>query len=221
MEVTTNAPSSNSPSESPTTSAPSTSPTERPSISPIVLGTPTKSPVISPTSTPSISPTDKLTLEPTYEPSHLPTLPPSPPPTHTPSSSPIDKLEILSAELKIASPDSTVDLDDVGSIQYRAMDWLVDNVDYDTYTSSQKVQRWALATFYRSKNGGDWVDNGGWLEDDDTGDDECASWYGVVCNANGLVTEINLSMNNVGGEIPREIALLEKLGELLALWIHL
>ena len=99
------------------------------------------------------------------------------------------------------------------------MDWLVDNVDYNTYTSSRKVQRWALATLYRSTNGGDWVDNGGWLEDEDTGDDECTSWYGVVCNANGMVTEINLSMNNVGGEIPREIALLEKLGELLIFWI--
>ena len=89
---------------------------------------------------------------------------------------------------------------------------LTGNVDYDTYDSSRKVQRWALATFYRSLSGPDWVDNSGWMEDDDTGDDEC-TWYGITCDANGIVTSINLEQNDVGGEIPYEIALLDNLGK--------
>jgi len=50
------------------------------------------------------------------------------------------------------------------------------------------------------------------MEDDDTGDDEC-TWYGITCDANGIVTSINLEQNDVGGEIPYEIALLDNLGK--------
>ena len=89
---------------------------------------------------------------------------------------------------------------------------LTGNVDYAIYDSSRKVQRWALATFYRSLSGPDWVDNNGWMEDDDTGDDEC-TWYGITCDTNGIVTSINLEQNDVGGKIPYEIALLDNLGK--------
>ena len=53
------------------------------------------------------------------------------------------------------------------------------------------------------------------MEDDDTGDDEC-TWYGITCDANGIVTSINLEQNDVGGEIPYEIALLDNLGKYLS-----
>ena len=50
------------------------------------------------------------------------------------------------------------------------------------------------------------------MEDDDTGDDEC-TWYGITCDTNGIVTSIDLEQNDVGGEIPYEIALLDNLGK--------
>ena len=50
------------------------------------------------------------------------------------------------------------------------------------------------------------------MEDDDTGDDEC-TWYGITCDTNGIVTSINLEQNDVGGEVPYEITLLDNLGK--------
>jgi hypothetical protein len=46
-------------------------------------------------------------------------------------------------------------------------------------------QRYALATLYYSTNGATWIDDTRWL----SADTECG-WRGIVCNGNGLVTEI-------------------------------
>ena len=162
----------------------------QPTYSPIVIGIPTKSPVV----VPSSFPTSGL--------------------TNTPTAKPVDQLEALTVELKIISPLSSEDLDNGSSNQYRAMEWLLDNVNYNSYSSVRKVQRFALATFYRSTSGSDWLDNNGWMEDDDGGDDEC-TWYGIVCDAAGLVTSITLTQNDLEGEIPAEINLLENLESLI------
>ncbi len=74
------------------------------------------------------------------------------------------------------------------------------------------MQRWVLVTFYRSLNGDEWVVRYGWTEDEGDLTNEC-TWHGVVCDANGVVTSIDLSENNLRGEIPPEVALLVKAGE--------
>ena len=74
------------------------------------------------------------------------------------------------------------------------------------------MQRWVLVTFYRSLNGDEWVVNYGWTQDAGDPTNEC-TWHGVVCDENGVVKSIDLSENNLRGEIPPEVALLVKVGE--------
>ena len=52
----------------------------------------------------------------------------------------------------------------------------------------------------------------GWTQDVGDLTNEC-TWHGVVCDANGEVKSIDLSENNLRGEIPSEVALLVKVGE--------
>ncbi len=81
--------------------------------------------------------------------------------------------------------------------QYRAAVWaaesaIVEGIDMN---DDRMIQRYALATFYFSTNGDDWVNCGRqskrcdetqeWL----TGADEC-SWYAIECDAEGHATEI-------------------------------
>jgi len=101
--------------------SPSIKPTLRPSNSPIVLGTPTESPVASPSSSPTMS--SMPTSHPTQKPTHKPSVSPTVGSTNAPSASPLDQLEVLSAELMIISPESTEDLNESSSSQYRAMKW--------------------------------------------------------------------------------------------------
>ena len=92
---------------------------------------------------------------------------------------------------------------------------LLDNANYVTYSNERKVQRWALATFYRSMYGKEWKVKDGWMTKD-TGDlsEEC-TWHGIVCDdVSGAVTSINMSENNLRGIIPIEVSLLENIGEL-------
>eukprot|EP00584_Thalassiosira_punctigera_P022656 CAMPEP_0172573310 /NCGR_PEP_ID=MMETSP1067-20121228/136119_1 /TAXON_ID=265564 ORGANISM="Thalassiosira punctigera, Strain Tpunct2005C2" /NCGR_SAMPLE_ID=MMETSP1067 /ASSEMBLY_ACC=CAM_ASM_000444 /LENGTH=1416 /DNA_ID=CAMNT_0013365909 /DNA_START=302 /DNA_END=4550 /DNA_ORIENTATION=- len=54
-----------------------------------------------------------------------------------------------------------------------------------------------LKEFYRENGGEHWFNNDGWLEDED----HC-NWFGVACNGDGLVTELNLRNNNLTGTNP-------------------
>ena len=66
----------------------------------------------------------------------------------------------------------------------------------------------ALAALYAATNGPEWTNKLNWL----TGD-PCPSgaWFGITCT-NGLVTQLNLGENNLGGSLPTEIGLLTNLG---------
>ncbi len=66
-----------------------------------------------------------------------------------------------------------------------------------------------LVTFYRSLNGDEWTIKDGWTQDLTN---EC-TWHGVLCDANGEVNSINLSENNIRGEMPMEVALLLNISE--------
>ena len=61
-------------------------------------------------------------------------------------------------------------------------------------------QRDALTILYNATGGANWTDNTGWLGDEGT---EC-SWFGISC-VDGIVTQIDLSDNNLVGTIPSEL----------------
>ena len=63
----------------------------------------------------------------------------------------------------------------------------------------------ALATLYYSTNGTNWTDNTDWLATNTP-----CSWYGVVCDG-GYVTQLNLQVNQLSGNIPAELGNLEHL----------
>jgi hypothetical protein len=59
----------------------------------------------------------------------------------------------------------------------------------------------ALHALFNSTDGPYWLNNTGWM----TNDDFC-SWYGITCE-NGTVTKIDLSNNGLQGTIPRNFSL--------------
>ena len=63
----------------------------------------------------------------------------------------------------------------------------------------------ALVALYNATDGDNWTNNTNWL----TGN--AADWYGIILDGNGRVTEINLSFNQLTGNIPAEIGNLTSL----------
>lgn len=70
-------------------------------------------------------------------------------------------------------------------------------------------QRDWLIALYESLNGDSWNDNGNWRTKT-----ELTEWSGVETDADGNVTQVNLADNNLVGELPAGIAVLEHLVEL-------
>ena len=71
--------------------------------------------------------------------------------------------------------------------------------------------RAALVALYEATDGANWADNSNWLSDAPLGD-----WRGVATNADGRVTSVDLSSNQLSGSIPAALARLTRL-ELLNL----
>jgi len=124
--------------------------------------------------------------------------------------------------LESASFDAGEALRQDGSPQQRALLWLLDNVNLNSYTNSKKIQRYALAVFYYSTNGHQWSNNLWWLSQED----ECM-WFNKqvatgypTCEISTsfertkTFTSLDLSFNNVQGTIPPEIGLLSGLRRL-------
>ena len=66
--------------------------------------------------------------------------------------------------------------------------------------------RIALEAFYRATGGDDWTDNANWLSDAPIGE-----WYGVDVEGSGRVDNLRLRDNNLNGQIPAAIGLLDSL----------
>ena len=66
--------------------------------------------------------------------------------------------------------------------------------------------RIALEAFYHATGGDDWKDNTNWLTDAPLGE-----WYGVEVRDNGRVDNLSLRNNNLNGQIPAAIGLLDNL----------
>ena len=69
--------------------------------------------------------------------------------------------------------------------------------------------REALVAIYNATNGEFWARRQNWLSNAPIG-----TWYGVTTNASGRVAELNLSENQLVGEIPPELGNLASLQEL-------
>jgi hypothetical protein len=129
-------------------------------------------------------------------------------PTNTkPSKSPANAfLEYLSPLL---TRTSRQELERSGSNQLLALDWLLNNSNFNAYSFDRKVQRFAMAVLYYSTGGTSWDSSQGWLTDND----ECL-WYqdeGESSCVNGTLQAISLEDNNLIGSLPNDIALLSSL----------
>ena len=59
------------------------------------------------------------------------------------------------------------------------------------------AERVALVALYEATDGANWTHNGNWLHAAPV-----AAWYGVVTDASGRVTELNLAANGLTGPVP-------------------
>ena len=185
--------------------------TMNPSRSPVADTAPTNGPRTNmPATVPTRSPSSRPT---TRSPSNGPTVFPTvgtPSPINTPPPSKAPTESAIMNEIKTillqASPDSFESLQDVSSPQYQALDWLLEDPFYSTYSGARVVQRWAMATFFFSTNGNNWDQSDNWLGDMN----EC-SWFskrqGDVCDSDGNVRKIELNSNNLAGTLPIELSL--------------
>jgi hypothetical protein len=136
----------------------------------------------------------------------------------TPSSAPTSQGDLqLEYFVRLALPDYTrVALTRVDSPQTKALLWLQNNTNLESYTLSRRLQRFALATLYFSTGGEKrWIKDYGWLSDED----EC-TWFSSeidvpICTNNELKV-LSLKANGLRGTIANEISLLSSL-ELLRL----
>jgi Leucine-rich repeat (LRR) protein len=91
-------------------------------------------------------------------------------------------------------------------VQSLALTWLKNNTNLQFYDSQKQLDRWALAVFYYSTNGDDWVTNTRWMSNFD----EC-TWYAAnvpSCNSDRRFANLVLGANNVVGTLPPELGLL-------------
>jgi len=99
------------------------------------------------------------------------------------------------------------DIENKDSYQYAAAwhlrpDEMVTHYSYDKFK-----QRYGMYCLYFATGHEFWVDDKGWRR---MGTDEC-DWFGVMCNEQGMVTRIELRNNNLSGNIPPEVSLIEEL----------
>jgi hypothetical protein len=133
--------------------------------------------------------------------------------TFLPTSAPTTPGDLeLEYFVQVALPDHTRQaLRSENSAQSKALAWLRNNTDLESYPLSRRLQRFSLATFYYS-TGGDrrWVDDSRWLSDDD----EC-TWYSrsnepFICSE-GEYEIWSIAKNDMRGILPKEISMLSSL----------
>eukprot|EP00980_Cylindrotheca_fusiformis_P006340 scaffold1356_cov123-Cylindrotheca_fusiformis.AAC.21 len=176
------------------------------------IGTPTVAPVF-PTQRPTVAP---IFPSPTQLPTSRPDSIPNPTQQPIPTESPVDSIDNEYYQLIISAyPEGTVALQNRGSPQRNALDWLGSPSNLQDLSDRRILQRYALATFFYSTKGWEWTVASRWLSNEH----EC-SWFSTstsveVCNPSMEYTELNLRNNNLKGTIPIEVfVLLGSLGEL-------
>jgi hypothetical protein len=129
-------------------------------------------------------------------------------PTSTPSQQEIRKA--LESLLIPVSFDSGTAIRTASSPQNKALIWLANNTNLDSYLDAKKIQRYALAALFFSTNGANWKEKDEWMSDFD----ECR-WYNSnssLCR-NDSIDKLSLDSNKLVGTIPDELALLSNLSK--------
>lgn len=172
-------------------SSPNATPTKKPSNG----GNVPNNPVVAPTRSPTLKPA---------------TAPIPGSPTQGSGCESLSREEALKETLERVTVASI--LNDFGTPQGKAFAWILgrDMAQIDPCNDETVEQRYALATFHYSTNGGSWDNSDGWLTDLD----EC-SWNGIKCDGNGLVQELGANgafiANDLSGVLPPEIKVFEAL----------
>ena len=109
--------------------------------------------------------------------------------------------------LSSALSDGGVKLRDTSSPQFAAMQWIRTPNNDGIFSERRFLQRYALATMYFSMNGDKWDKANLWL----TNADEC-EWFSssgsLACDSEGNIIDIDLSANNLSGEMPGDVEIL-------------
>jgi hypothetical protein len=226
------------PTHSSTTMSPSTpvrGPTSPPiSIPTAPLFPPTTVPI--PTSGPAAtpSPTPESVTVPTSFPTTMTTVATTAAPTSVPSTSPVEQIvtdqptlpPTVSTQIPTAGIDSELALrellvskwpplsrlfdsiDGIPSAALKALTWLAEDPNLNSYSDAKKIQRFTLAHFYYSTGGEDWVHADEWL----IPSDEC-TWYTSstfreACDVSGSFVNLELQDEGLKGQLPAELALL-------------
>lgn len=171
-----------------------------------------------------------MTATPNYRPT-------SPPTFRSPTESPVSKLSRLDQTVRFFTSHGIVDkalLTNLATAEGMATKWIADEDTYEiavpalkssggSYSGSRFVERWALAVFYYSTGGANWkyplnfmtpVDHCQWLTtfNDPMGNIVRMGVTDCVQDFDGLrVSKIEISNNNLAGEIPWEIRFLVNL----------
>lgn len=119
---------------------------------------------------------------------------------------------IQSILMKVTSEQA---LNEHGTAQNQARNWLLYQDKQFEYNESSIIQRYALACLYFSTNTNKtWMKNN-WLKGPECGDEKHDAWQGIDCNANGEVRALLLDEVGLAGSIPAEIGHLYKLENLI------
>jgi hypothetical protein len=157
-----------------------------------------------PTASLSITPSPSIAAT-THPPTWLPTEMPFIPPTEGLSS--FDKVFAFVAQL--STHDQGESLRDKSSPQYKALDWLSQNIFLDQFSEQQTIQRFAMATFFYSTSGEPWEESYGWLSETS----ECA-WFSTSsspCDNGGILRDLDIQGNAMYGTLPIELSWLTTL----------
>jgi hypothetical protein len=134
--------------------------------------------------------------------------------TDPPTPSPQEVIQALESLLIPVSFDNGTALRTASSPQNKALIWLSNNTDLNSYLNATKIQRYALATLFYSTNGHSWNEKAYWR----TNRPEC-EWHAVSCDDNDSIDRLDLSDNNLVGTIPNELALMSNLCESSVVWL--
>ena len=88
------------------------------------------------------------------------------------------------------------------------------NVSLHSSLSASEIDRFALDWMYRRNGGPGWTNRTGWPGPKHTGAENLNHWHGVTAGNDGRASVLNLSSNNLTGEISGSIEALTSLTEL-------